>query len=523
MATKPELLDYKHSESHFIYAFMWLPRSRRPGQEGWQPSDLKESAFRDLSDQRQSDPPGQSPLSDWQRRLLHERQIGSIDGDRIEARWVGNYQPTFLTNRYALELKLPPESASVVVPLVRNPMPLPLAGHQLPDGYSRSESLATFPVNLEATLRLFESFTGTLTVRVSIAPDVFEDPDSSRGYELIHWVLHLISNMDDEWTDAQACDGRPITDTYLFQNDRGTFRLFDYMRKARTDALARFPTDLFSGPAHLNSIQVASEAFAYRHVPRPEGSSDDELTQYTSTGNRNWHENQSPFVVTNLVLESGNWQQAMGREPKDAARDQTAYELAAILTRLTMENGEILDKFQNVNFSYIRDVLAYDTNTHGLRNLCLDRRVFFAFSKRGALTLTHEPRSTPAMFVVPSFLNLFEILRSRMVAGVALTSELSTLAATLGRLGSTAARPSDDEYVSLLSRFRALRHRVVSQMQNPIHFLFDGGSITEAAIAAERDLFITPILASAEKGIDAIESLFSVWNLERSAVRFQGD
>tara|TARA_R110002051_G_scaffold165688_2_gene236553 strand:+ start:19642 stop:20673 length:1032 start_codon:yes stop_codon:yes gene_type:complete len=338
--------------------------------------------------------------------------------------------------------------------------------------------------------------------------------------------------MDDEGDPTHDIDSRPVTDSFLHLPEVGSIRLFDYMRTVRNREIESIPQCLFSPSLDDGSkataarsdryfLKIESNTFAYTNKKVPP-----EATSYEKYEGFEWHENQSPFAVTNIVVNDESWQNIVQPKrvsvwpfgivrPISHASLHAAKEISAIYTRLTLENTKIGQCYSNISQDYMKDVLKYDEYGRGLPNPCLDDRVFLAFSKRGALTLTHDPAATPAVFVIPSFLNLFEILRARMMAGIVVTSELSDLASNMGRFRFPRnAADTEKTFYKYLMELRSLRHWILLQTQNPIHFLFDGGSITEIAMLAEKELFIDEIMASARRGIDAVDSLFSVWNVQ---------
>ena len=522
MSVSHDFLNYQHAECHFVYAFMWRAYKKSASKnEEFEPTDLSRDVFRLSAHEYSATAIKNSKLGDWTKKLLHERHIGHIDDDPVEEDWVGAYQPTFVTKRAVLQFETNPESAQIIVPLGVN-IDLPRSGSAVENGIE--DDVAALPVRIQCTMRLFETFTGTLSVRVSIDKAFLPKLSNADRYRCVHWLLHLTTNMDDEGQQPN-CKGRkrPITDSFLFQKHVGTFRLFDYMRNNRFRGLDDFPKQLFSQQKAQNKIWVDSKSFAFHHS----GRSAPEVRIYENSSECEWRENQSPFIVTNLVVGDEAWQEIVKPdylENANADRKATinhanrraSCELAAIYTRLTLENHKIPDNFLNISFDYLNQVLGFDLEGRGLPNLCLDDRVFFGFSKRGALTLTHVPEKLPAVFVIPSFLNLFEILRTRTIAGIVITSELSDLAAELGRIGIDKNQDTKATYTDQLKNFRNLRQQLLLQQQNPIHFLFDGGSVTELALAAERELFVSEIIKSAEKGVEIVEALFSIWNLEQS-------
>src|SRR5207247_2605550 len=94
--------------------------------------------------------------------------------------------------------------------------------------------------------------------------------------------------------------------------------------------------------------------------------------------------------------------------------------------------------------------LRYDHAEHRLLNLCRDKRLFAAFSRRGAIAITSDLARIPALFYVPSLLNMFELLRARLNAAVAVGSRLNQLAARLAVLDTTDNQPiAQEEYADL--------------------------------------------------------------------------
>jgi hypothetical protein len=106
--------------------------------------------------------------------------------------------------------------------------------------------------------------------------------------------------------------------------------------------------------------------------------------------------------------------------------------------------------------------------------------------------------------VIPSLLNLFEILRARLLSGVSVGARLAELAGQLANLAPNTEGISPIEYAHL-------RNMVVVNQQNPLQYLFDGGSVTELALEAEDALFVRQTWDNVRQSFEFVDRLISAW------------
>ena len=488
-ASQHEFLDYKDAGVHFIYSFGWETDH----------GELRPELF---TDGAESIANGTS----WNTPLLHERvvdrRIVTLQHAGSHMQYVSAYQPTFVTRRRTLELngEIPVGEIVVLVPLTSS------ARLDVVRTWSLDANIATLAVRLSWTVRLFDTGMGTFSVQMSI-PELRTLPKHER-YSAIHWLLHLAPNVD-RYPDAHGGgeypsddDRAPISDSFLWLPNglegslepNTILRLYRLANLLRDQAFASVPSSFWStfdpnDPPRIRAM--------YEHLAARENLEIMPDQPYT---NQQWNEAQAPFVVTSCVLSDASMTEL--RECVPAARSK---EIAAILAKLTLSNARVATDFRFFANDYLRQFMATASKEDRLVNFCLDDRVFFAMSRRGAICLTARPEQGPAGFVIPSFINLCELLRARLHAAVALNWELMQVAREVSALTA----PQGGLKREFLRNYARLRQLYVLNVNNPVVHLFDGGSVSEAAAAAEDMLFLRRTWVEVERSFEAVDRLVS--------------
>lgn len=494
MTPSETFIGYKHLDVHFIYGFLWRSSVAVPDQ-----------IFRDgLPEKRER----------WRAPLLHERVIGSAPHDDEEKACIGAYQPTFVLHRRCLEtsgIVGKTGLAWLVVPMEHG-VSLPAPGSSLPDGLQEDESdLTTIPIVAAWTLRLFDAGTGTFTVR-TMRGDIDSGPN---GFRIAHWMLHLAPSLDtfpeEHPNAARESPQISVTDSFLFTPEFGTFRMFDYFRSQLVNALGDLPV---SAVVRTNIPEdTARPMFKFDEqglLPGPPKTKPARPTPVKSSGPANWRENQAPFAFVTATADGESISKLGGTNGQSHS-----LEIASLCTRVAFSNSEVHEGYGRFPKDALVSLLRYDPREERLLNLCRDDRLFAAFSSRGALSLTELPRELPALFYIPSLLNLFEILRARQYGAVVVGSRIAQLASQLSLL-NTNSQPID------YGEYAELRRRVVANLQDPLQYLFDGGSLTDLAVAANAALFVAATWSNVDRAIEALDRLVTTWEVVRFRRRHGG-
>jgi hypothetical protein len=490
-------LDYQHAEVHFIYGFV-----------------LKSSANFRADVFRQGIQKGPD---EWIAPLVHERIIGDLESNGVEHKWVGAYQPTFELEKRCLEKSgaLPSEQdrtrLSLIVPM-ENKITLPskYSGKPSSGRHSSKSEYVTCPLLGKWTIRLFDTGAGTLTIRLCLRD--FERLDRSQRFCRIQWLLRLVPNMDNapegHSNTVLQKDG-PIADSFVFAPSWGTCRLFNVMLHLRDAALNSLPRSVFESTTTKNKPTVTVDESMLAHDPEcvEPGQHIRAFTEYPAG---NWYENQTPFTFVTGAVGKADLER-LGK-----ASPATAKELASIYARLTLDNRRAHENFSLLTEDYMRRALDMDESACRIKNVSHDERLFVAFSKRGAVALTCDPDRLPAVFVIPSILNLFEIMRARLFTGVAISAKLTDFAREVASSEPAAGKQID------FKAYMQLRKFVVLNLTDPLQYLFDGGSTTELATAADRALAVTETWNRVRRTFDVVDHLMNAWELVRFRNTLEG-
>jgi hypothetical protein len=435
-----EFLAYRFVHVYFIYSFAW---------------DSDTVSWRGLCEDLTSKV-SQSPKG-WILPRLHDRVL-----HQAESTVLANYQPSLVSARRVLERNgIIQERATVILQ----------RGESLG---SPNEATRPLTIGLRYTVRMFDNGAGTCTFHALIEKQ--PNDGNERTFENIHAVLHLSRNVDYDSPERSSCiGGRPpshLTDSYLVVPQEDTSRPEE-------------DHTLFPPSTRYCSLQALFRRFLDSPPPwapreAPQVWADRDVLDHSDPR----QDFQSPFIVTVAEVERQSFLRFRKHPTLDAAR-----EVASIFCKLTLDNRSILEDYLHLSEDYITEVLDYNADRKGLINYCLDRRLFFAFSKRGAIAITASLKDLPSCFVAPSLLNLLEITRARWHMCCVLNMKIDSLIDSLSSAMEGAPLGSDSllgpDKIELLLRLRRL---YTLFLRDPIPYLFDGGSVTEIAKKAIAEL-----------------------------------
>ncbi len=478
-----QFLDYQEVYIYFIYSFTWdINISWETLQR-----DLLQDAAGEICKHGTS-------VKGWKWRRLHDRVLWDLNRDMGPT-----YQPSLVTKKIVLERSR--RIAQNIILLV------PIKEYRGLNIGERLEDRRELPVSLEYTVRLFENGGATCTFAVHLPKDL-------ATFENIHSVLHLAHNVDlgcepdghqNHLTNAfiklpeAEIEGM---DSSLFPQEEGD----SYAVNAQKDFC--FLHDLFRRllnrplswkPADVSPSLGPHIATAFR--------SDEEVIDLDDLN----QDFQSPFVFTIAQVERNSFLRFRKASTINAAR-----EIGSILCKVTLDNRHIEEDYLHTSEDYLTSVLPYNRERHGLVNLCLDRRLFFAFSRRGAIALTANLKDIPSYFVIPSLLNLCEILRVRWYMGSVVSAGLDMAIAKVGSSSpeaNSAASLDTRETVKEMFKWRTMAGAF---LRDPVPFLFDGGSVSEIAEMADRLLWLDHLRVEVTRKFDFLDNLVSDYlNLQR--------
>lgn len=542
-----EFLDYKEVDVHFIYAFDWLPEQADPSRDSIlfeeydggifekpllvEPDVQRPQWINPMIHERLIDPPS----------YIEKKAFSGYaesEGNSERQRFFSTYQPSFSVNRRVLEYSNDLSSLGVDTYIY---VPLEKHSHLLPENWrdaiqvvselengsnvvglekissdngiefaylddeGEKRLYALVKVRLFWTVRLFDTRAGTVTMTVRVKRLQKYNNRVDR-YKLLHWVMHLAGNVDRHAESHGLSifgleDNSEPTDSFLWlhgdiEKIKGNFpqysedvpfvtRLNDVANQVLKMSQTAMPNVRDMGD-HFERVQSRKSAITLRFEERSQflGKRESfvpveemgETSKYRYDRQR-WDERQSPFILSSAIVSP----QSMA-EMKSCVSDMRTKEISSILLRQTIDNGKIQHDFTRLNIDYIQSYLPCVNGTQ-LRNVCLDERLFFTFSRRAALTVSAENASGPRYFVVPSFLNLLEILRAQLYSAIAINTALTCLSKSVMSRSAEQMLVFHKEYASLQNRFLMSR-------QNPLIHLFDGGSITEVAVEAMEKLML---------------------------------
>ncbi len=444
-----QFLDYQNVHIHFIYSFSW---------------DCNAQSWETLCKGFASINPDKS----WKRFRIHERTL-----HLGEFQLTANYQPSLVSTRAVIERSgMILKNATLIIPLEQG----------FPDSNIKHHK---FQFSLGYTIRFFDDGASVCTFFTRF--DKEHPDDNLTMFEKIHALLHLARNVDYNF-EKNGRDPKKensiqhLTDAYFiipvgslpndedwswFPENSRYCTLHDLFRKFLTDPPSWIfnKATLFKGDLDVLDSKDRNQDF------------------------------QSPFVVVVSEVEGDSFVRFRKHPTLEGTR-----EVASIMCRLTLDNRRILRDYLHLSKDYITEVLDYDSTRNGLINYCLDRRLFFSFSKRGAIAITPTLKDLPACFVVPSFINLFEIVRGRWHICSILNMRLDNLIESLDLTDSLT-------HTQTVEKLIELRKAYTRFLRDPVPYLFDGGSVTEIAKRSVTELGIKEISDNVHQKMQILDAI----------------
>lgn len=488
-------VEYEKAYVNFIYSFSW---------------DVTKISFKDLADELAPKPPKPTRKHQWTLDQLHRRYM-DFDGDD---RSYGAYRPSLLTGcqdalYYTKKASL---GLEVITPLG--------------DDWIKNEGLVrSCNVSLKYYIRLLENGAGVCTLSAGLV-------EGNATFENIHSVLHLGDNLSFGEQNEKTKTALPHVCSYLrrrrkqtgecWANELHTSSVLPVKDRSGAEITLQFyrdlsvngeelPKDVFSLQEIVNRLLLTNDGRLPDSWFVPEDAKDlkaPDLSRWLDWELLEWPRNnageyeinypwQNPYVFTICEMPKPIKGERFSAQTVVSGR---AREVASILTKMNLNNDRITKDFQCMGDDYVSHALPFNRKRKALRNLSHDDRLFFTFSRRGALAITARMDTIPGYFVLPSFVNLLEILRARWHLGNVVNLELD---AAIEKLVSVRESPTS---VALKAVHRA-RTMLAMFLRDPVPYLFDGGAVTEIAQLAETELWLSRLRICAGEKLTALDKL----------------
>jgi hypothetical protein len=476
-------LAYKNAYVSFIYSFSW---------------DVTKRRFADLAKELE--------LRGWKKDKLHQRHMDFNGKNRT----YGAYRPSLLTGcqdavYHTHEI---PSGLEVITPLEDD-------WHD--DGTYRTRRC---PVAIKYYIRFLENGAGVCNLSVGLS-------EGTATFENIHSVLHLGDNlsfdlreekakpphvcsylrMPKDPTDPDLCWVTKLRNQnkVVIASQGKAGKTMEFFRNKEVNG-ENLPDSVFSMQELVNRLFLVNVERMPKNWLDPETPSDSlwldwELLKWERDNEEKQYRIdyawQNPFVFT--ICEGPGLEDGKSFSAQ-AIVTSRGCEIASTLTKMNLNNDRIGKDFHFMGDDYISYALPFNSERKALRNLSHDDRLFFTFSRRGALAITAKMDEIPGYFVLPSFVNLLEILRARWHLGNVVNLELD---AAIERLVSLPDPPTSD---SLAAVYRA-RTMLAMFLRDPVPYLFDGGAVTEIAQLADTELWLSRLRICADEKLTALDKL----------------
>ena len=133
-----------------------------------------------------------------------------------------------------------------------------------------------------------------------------------------------------------------------------------------------------------------------------------------------------------------------------------------------------------------------------IKNYSHHKDLFYTIDKRGAIAITHDFESNPSFFVLPTFMNLVEILRSRWHIGSIVNLKLDELFEELSE---------NSDLSKIQNEIFKCRKLYGLFLKDPAPYLFDGGAITEIAITGDEIFWLSKLSTEMDNKLKTIDKL----------------
>lgn len=344
------------------------------------------------------------------------------------------------------------------------------------DGKNNPKEIVEFKkitTQLNYALRIYENGSGNCTFTFILDKDV--------SFEKIHFILHLASSISYIQKDLKNVKHL----TYGWLNGVGKKNIPLYPPKEEVSL-----TDLFSCLIDSNHFPTIWK--------RKKLWFDSKVIKGKSKDFNNW---QSPFVTTFLQLNRNDFDDFENGQAPEHIK-----EIGSFACRFSLDNSRIIQDANKLKREYVFNSFGFyhcpadEKNRSGLRmkNYSHHCDLFYTIGKRGAVAISPDFTSNPSYYVLPTFLNLIEILRSRWHIGSIVNLKLDELLESI----------SHTNEMDVLQE-KVFRCKVLYGLflKNPTPYLFDGGAITDIAEVGESIFWLDKLSSEMEKKFYIIDNL----------------
>lgn len=407
----------------------------------------------------------------WYSKSLHDRHFWGISDNES-----ASYHPTIVSKnlRSLISREKIANKISIVAPY-----------YDKNNELSKNKEIIG---ELYFDIRLFENGTGTITFSIILNDSELNDNDS-KSFEKVMLAQHLATSIDSNKDSTKH-----ITDSFLKVSD--SFR-DKYRLSSNKIYLAEMFTKLLNYFKELKGIVWAELSALNRE-------SEEEFLI------KNW---QTPYVVTNIEVSENSLERLVDRQEPGLIK-----EVGAIAVRLALDNNVDVSEYQKqIRREYVYRSLGFYTNPKEdadgsinakkhkqqirLRNYSHSNNLFYTYGRRAAVAITSDFSSHPAYYVLPTYINILEILRSRWQLGTITNMFLDET------FEKVAHNDSVDDLVNKIFRCRVLYGLY---LQNPTPYLFDSGAVTEIADSADQIFWLEKIGIELERKLMALDRLVEV-------------
>jgi|GEM_PF-5046651 len=154
----------------------------------------------------------------------------------------------------------------------------------------------------------------------------------------------------------------------------------------------------------------------------------------------------------------------------------------------------------NVPLERIPEECQDPHNPERLRNFAWDSRIFIGFQRRSCLLMCPSFEHKPAQFLLPSLVDMMEMLRTRWHGAIVINALLDRDMKLIKGYKSRAN-------FMALQRFVRRRRQFALLLRDPIPYAFEGASITEISEVAQKKLWIKELLEKTAMKLDTVAKL----------------
>ncbi|MCK9400532.1 MAG: hypothetical protein M0Q51_11135 [Bacteroidales bacterium] len=437
-STKNSFFDYKKVIINFIYSFSW---------------DITKCSFEDILKSIKAN---------------DETEFKSFELFNRPVNWIENqnqlfYRPNIVSQNLLVIQRsgLIDDNAEIYIPSKKE---------------KRKVTSEKIKAELNYDLRIYENGSGNCTFSFTLSKNI--------TFQHIHYILHLASGII---LGPENKDIGHLTFSYLPVSDSiyEKFNKLDNNNKKNIHL-----TELYD---HFITNGLMPKIWNEKDLWY-----DKKVIQRNNRTFKNW---QTPYILTIAEVDEKQYEEFENNPTREKIK-----EIGSIAVKLTLDNDRILSDYELLKREYIYNSLGcFICNGDGgheygirLKNYSHHRNLFYTIGKRSALAITPNLNNDPSYYVIPTLLNLVEILRSRWHLGSIVNLKLDDT------FGTVAHADNIEDVQDELFVCRVLYGLF---LQDPSPYLFDGGAITEIAEIGEELFWLKKFSYEIDKKFNALDKL----------------